>query len=93
MSEKSFREKIGFDTHLNIKGRYVVRGGIGHALYEVARSAKFSNSARAQATALSLKYYNYLCGFPNWSVGKAIDNELGAFVKAYPQFFVKKSHD
>jgi len=88
MSEKSFRELIGYTTFLNIKGKYGVRGGIGHALYELIRTTKGSPEA-SNATSLSARYYGYLGGFPNWSVGKTIDAELGVFVKANPALFIK----
>jgi hypothetical protein len=57
-SEDSVRRILGVRWFMNIKMKYQLDGGLGHALYEIYRVAPGSEQGQA-AAALSRSYYNY----------------------------------
>jgi hypothetical protein len=85
--EEKFRKWFGWEAFWKIKNTYCVRGGAGHALYEIWRSNKRAGAAD-KAQALSKRYYDYLRGFPNFAIGKALDDELAAMQQAFPKLFM-----
>lgn len=82
-SEERFRKTIGAAKHGEIKTRFGIDGGIGHALYEVWRVAP-TTPAALRAAAISRAYYDYLRGQPNRQACDALLAQLDAFERANP---------
>jgi hypothetical protein len=87
MKEKSFRESLGDALYTQIRGRYLLTGGLSHVLYEVYRVAPASPAGQ-RAAALSRAYHDYFRRSPDARVRMALERDLTAFRAAHPQVFV-----
>lgn len=77
--EDSVKRILGQQWYINIKMKYGLVGGMGHALYEVYRVAPGSPRAQAAAS-LSKAYYAYFrSGMPNPAVAKGLAEQLRSF--------------
>ena len=86
MSQKSFTSYLGADLYAQLKARFQLEGGHGHALYEIYRVNPASVAAR-RAALISKAYYAYFRGVPSLAARNELQRELDGLKKAHPHLF------
>ncbi len=81
MSREVFCATIGTHEFWRIKSRFIIEGGLGHVFYEVYRVAPTTENGK-WAKRVSILYFDYLRGLPNYQRQRELEIELNAFKKA-----------
>jgi len=87
MSQRSFTSFLGAELYAQMRGRFRLEGGLGHALYEIYRGAQYPRTDQMRAALLSQAYYAYFRGHPNMATCRSLRLEFDGFKRKYPCVF------
>ena len=85
MSENSFTSNLGADLFAQLRARFQLEGGHGHALYEIYRVNPFSVAAK-HAAFVSKAYYAHFRERPTMERNE-LQLELDGLKQAHPRLF------